>query len=73
MTQSSDTIPKAAVHGTASGMFFMAFFGTALAYTGSMGLQGLGNPLVIVAALIIGLALILGGVVLVRSSRNLTN
>lgn len=31
--------PKAAVHGTANGVFFMAIFGVLWAYTGIMGLQ----------------------------------
>lgn len=40
MTQTSRAIPGATVRGTASGVFFMAFFGTLWAYTGIMGLQG---------------------------------
>ncbi|WP_163103225.1 hypothetical protein [Peribacillus alkalitolerans] len=73
MTQTSRTIPGAAVRGTASGVFFMAFFGTLWAYTGIMGLQGWGVPWLLVATVIIGIALFIGGVSLIRASRELTN
>ncbi|PFK43198.1 hypothetical protein COI93_10240 [Bacillus cereus] len=73
MTQTSKTIPGAAVRGTASGVFFMAFFGTLWAYTGIMGLQGWGVPLLLVTAIAIGIALFVGGVSLIRASRQLTN
>ncbi|MGG3928042.1 hypothetical protein ABET51_18935 [Metabacillus fastidiosus] len=73
MTQTSRTIPSAAVRGTASGVFFMAFFGTLWAYTGIMGLQGWGVPLLLVIAVAIGIALFIGGVSLIRASRELTN
>ncbi|MFY0519833.1 DUF7010 family protein [Lysinibacillus sp. UGB7] len=73
MTQTSRTIPDAAVRGTASGVFFMAFFGTLWAYTGIMGLQGWGVPLLLVAAVAIGIALFIGGVSLLRASGELTN
>lgn len=73
MEQTSSTIPGAAVRGTASGVFFMAFFGTLWAYTGVMGLQGRGVTLVLVVAVIIDIALFIGGVSLIRASRELTN
>lgn len=73
MTQTSRTIPGAAIRGTASGMFFMAFFGTLWAYTGILGLQGWGAPLLLVTAVSIGIALFIGGVSLIRASRELTN
>ncbi|WP_440603136.1 DUF7010 family protein [Bacillus sp. GB_SG_008] len=73
MTQTSRTIPGAAVRGTASGVFFLAFFGTLWAYTGIMGLQGWGVPLLLVTAIAIGIALFVGGVSLIRASRQLTN
>ncbi|GGD79252.1 DUF7010 family protein [Paenibacillus nasutitermitis] len=74
MTQASNTIPGTAVRGTASGVFFMAFFGTLWAYTGVMGLQGWGGvPLLLVAAVTIGIALFIGGVSLIRASRGLKN
>ncbi|MCH7322744.1 hypothetical protein LZ480_12670 [Solibacillus sp. MA9] len=72
MTQTSSTIPKSAVHGTASGVFFMAFFGTLWAYTGIMGVQGWGVPLLLVVIVIIGIALFFGGVSLLSASRDLT-
>ncbi|WP_274310265.1 DUF7010 family protein [Solibacillus daqui] len=72
MTQTSKTIPRSAVHGTAFGVFFMAFFGTLWAYTGIMGLQGWGVPLLLVATVTIGIALFIGGVSLLRASRELT-
>ncbi|MED4462036.1 hypothetical protein [Metabacillus fastidiosus] len=71
MTQTSKTIPGAAVRGTASGVFFMAFFGTLWAYTGIMGLQGSGVPLLLVMAFAIGIALFIGGDSLIRASREL--
>ncbi|MED4404100.1 DUF7010 family protein [Metabacillus fastidiosus] len=73
MTQTSRTIPGVAVRGTASGVFFMALFGTLWAYTGIMGLQGWGVPLLLVIAVAIGIALFIGGVSLIRASRELTN
>jgi hypothetical protein len=50
MLHTSRTIPGAAVRGTASGVFFMALFGTLWAYTGFKGLQDWGVPLLLVAA-----------------------
>lgn len=73
MTQTSRAIPGAAVRGTASGVFFMAFFGTLWAYTGIMGLHGWGVPLLLVTAVAIGIALFIGGFSLIRASRELTN
>jgi len=73
VTQTSRTIPGAAIRGTASGMFFMAFFGTLWAYTGILGLQGWGAPLLLVTAVSIGIALFIGGVSLIRATRELTN
>jgi hypothetical protein len=37
---SQTTIPRAAVRGTASGVIFMAFFGTLWAGVGIRGMQG---------------------------------
>ncbi len=73
MTQTSKAIPGAVVRGTASGVFFMAFFGTLWAYTGIMGLQGWGVRLLLVVAVTIGMVLFIGGVSLMRASRELTN
>ncbi|WP_051251225.1 DUF7010 family protein [Paenibacillus harenae] len=71
MEQKLTGVPGAAVRGTASGVFFMAVFGTLWAYTGIMGLQGWGLPLLLIAAVAIGAALVFGGVYLIRSSRAL--
>lgn len=68
MTQSSKTITASALRGTASGVIFMAVFGTLWAYTGIMGLEGLGGPLLLLTAVAIGIALISGGVSLIRSN-----
>ncbi|CAM3405506.1 hypothetical protein PALU110988_20975 [Paenibacillus lupini] len=73
MTQTSSTIPRAAVVGTASGVFFMALFGTLWAYTGIMGLQGWGLPLLLVIAIIMGVSLFISGFSLIIASRQLTN
>nr|WP_255731436.1 hypothetical protein [Solibacillus sp. MA9] len=50
----------------------MAFFGTLWAYTGIMGVQGWGVPLLLVVIVIIGIALFFGGVSLLSASRDLT-
>lgn len=71
MTQAANSVPGAAVRGTASGVLFMSFFGTLWAYTGTMGLQGWGTSLFLAAALVIGGTLFLSGVSLIRSSRKL--
>lgn len=73
MTQTSSMISRSAVVSTASGVFFMALFGTLWAYTGIMGLQGWGLPLLLVIAVTIGASLFLGGFSLIRASRTLTN
>ncbi|RAS86425.1 DUF7010 family protein [Priestia endophytica] len=74
MEQISGTIPGVVVRETASGVFFMAFFGTLWAYTGVMGLQGWwGVPLLLATAVIIGIALFIGGISLIRASRELKN
>ncbi|CAM3537638.1 hypothetical protein [Marinicrinis lubricantis] len=64
-------IPAAAVRATASGVIFMALFGSIWAYTGTMGLQGWNTPWLLVAAAVIGLALIAGAIALIRASKAL--
>ncbi|MCC3376284.1 hypothetical protein [Cohnella sp. REN36] len=64
-------VPGAAIRGTASGVFFMAVFGTLWAYTGIMGLRHPASQLLLIAAVIVGASLIAGGVGLVRASRKL--
>ncbi|OZB91291.1 hypothetical protein [Paenibacillus sp. XY044] len=71
MKQHSNTIPGSAIRGTASGVFFMAFFGTLWAYTGIMGLQEFAAPLWLASAVAIGVVLIIGGASLVRASRGI--
>lgn len=73
MTQSSKTITASALRGTATGVIFMAVFGTLWAYTGIMGLKGLGGPLLLLTAVTIGIARISSGVSLIRATRELTN
>lgn len=73
MAYTSSTIPRAAVVGTASGVYFMSIFGTLWAYTGIMGLQGWGLPLLLVIAIIMGASLFIGGFSLIIASRKLTN
>lgn len=51
----------------------MAIFGTLWAYTGVMGLQGWGEALLLVASVAVGIALCIGGGLLVRASRELTD
>lgn len=73
MAQTLKTISKADVRGTAVGVLFMAFFGTMWAYVGIMGLHGWGNPWVLVASLTAGIALFIGGCLLIFASRKLPN
>ncbi|ETP70362.1 hypothetical protein G159_02195 [Planococcus glaciei CHR43] len=63
--------PKAAVHGTANGVFFMAIFGALWAYTGIMGLQkpaGTTRWLLAIAVLV-GVGFCVAGFLLMRSAR----
>ncbi|WGG44507.1 hypothetical protein [Rossellomorea sp. DA94] len=62
------TVTKGDLHGTASGVLFMAFFGTLWSYTGVMGLQGWGSPWLLIAALAIGMVLVIGGFSLISAS-----
>lgn len=64
MTQTSQGIPRAAMRGIASGIIFMAFFGTLWSLIGVGGLQGWGSPWLLIVALLIGVALLGGGVTL---------
>lgn len=71
MAQTLKKISKNDVRGTAIGVLFMAFFGTMWAYVGIMGLHGWGNPWVLVASLMVGLTLFIGGCLLILASRKL--
>jgi len=64
-------IPQYALRGVASGVLFMAFFGTLWAGIGIGGLQGWGEPWLSVVVLLIGLGLLIGGIVLLLASRRL--
>lgn len=70
---SQTTISKGAMRGTASGVLFMAFFGTTWAGIGLGGLQGWGTPWLPILAVCIGGVLFIGGITLLRSSRDLSN
>ena len=70
---SQTTIPRAAVRGTASGVIFMAFFGTFWAGIGIRGMQGWEFPVLITLSLLIGVILFIGAIVLIKNSRQLTN
>ncbi len=73
MTQTSSTIPGFAVRGVASGVFFMAFFGTLWASIGVGGLQGWGGSWLSLVVVLIGIGLLLGGISLLLASRRLSN
>lgn len=73
MTEGSNPISGAAIRGMASGVIFMAFFGTLWAFMGVMGLQGWGTALLLIIAVAIGASLFIGAGSLTRASRKLTN
>jgi hypothetical protein len=73
MTQTSSTIPGAAVRGVASGVFFMAFFGTLWAGIGIGGLQGWGGLWLPIVVVLVGISLLSGGISLLLASRRLPN
>jgi len=66
-------IPRAAVRGTASGVIFMAFFGTLWAGIGIRGLQGWGFFWLLILSLLVGVVLLIGGIVLIMKSKRLSN
>lgn len=70
---SQTTIPRAAVRGTASGVIFMAFFGTMWAGIGIRGLQGWGFLWLLALSLLIGVILLIGGIILIKNSGGLSN
>ncbi len=71
MNQTSTTIPGDAVRGVASGVFFMAFFGTLWAGVGIVGLQGWGWLWLSLVAVLIGIGLLSAGISLRRASQRL--
>ena len=70
MTQT--IIPRAAVRGTASGVIFMAFFGTLWAGIGIRGLQGWGYLWLLILSMLVGVVLLVGGIVLIMKSKRLS-
>ncbi|MFC9539624.1 DUF7010 family protein [Lysinibacillus sp. NPDC056959] len=70
---SQTIIPRAAVRGTASGVIFMAFFGTLWAGIGIRGLQGWGFLWLLILSLLVGVVLLVGGIVLIMKSKRLSN
>ncbi|MDQ6601001.1 DUF7010 family protein [Bacillus salipaludis] len=73
MRVSESVISRAEIRGTASGVMFMAFFGTVWADVGIGGLQGLGSIWLLILAIFIGAALFFSGIALIRSSKNLNS
>ncbi len=73
MIQISTTIPRAAVRGVASGVLFMALFGTLWADIGIGGLQGWGGFWLLIVTVLVGIGLLLGGIFLLLASRRLSN
>ncbi|OIK10777.1 hypothetical protein BIV60_20105 [Bacillus sp. MUM 116] len=70
---SQTIIPRAAVLGIASGVIFMAFFGTLWAGIGIRGLQGWGFLWLLTLSLLVGVILLIGGIVLIMKSKRLSN
>ncbi|MET3689709.1 hypothetical protein ABIC37_005259 [Priestia megaterium] len=70
---SQTTIPRAAVRGTASGVIFMAFFGTLWAGIGIRGMQGWEFPVLMILSLLIGVILFIGAMILIKNSSELPN
>jgi len=66
-------IPRVAVRSAAYGVLFMAFFGTLWAGIGIGGLQGWGFLWLLILSLLIGFTLIIGGIILIKASRELSN
>ena len=70
---SQTTIPRAAVRGTASGVIFMAFFGTLWAGIGIRGMQGWEFPIFVTLSVLIGVVLFISAFALIKSSSQLSN
>ncbi|WML44572.1 hypothetical protein [Neobacillus sp. PS3-40] len=70
---SQTIIPRVAIRGTASGVIFMAFFGTLWSGIGIRGLQGWGFLWLLIFSLLIGVILLIGGIVLIVKSKRLSN
>lgn len=64
---------KEAFRGTGIGVIFMAVFGTLWAGTGVMGLQGWGFPYVELAAIFVGIIMVIVGISLIHASQKIPN
>ncbi|MFE4813718.1 DUF7010 family protein [Peribacillus simplex] len=64
---------KEAYHGSGIGVIFMAVFGTLWAGTGIMGLQGWGFPYVELAAIFVGIIMVIEGISLIHASQKMSN
>jgi len=68
-----NVVTKADVRGTASGVMFMAFFGTVWANIGIGGLRISGAFSLLILAILIGTTLFFSGIRMIRNSRHLSN
>lgn len=73
MSVTENVVTKADVRGTASGVMFMAFFGTVWADIGIGGLRVSVAIWLMILAILIGAALFFSGIMMIRQSRHLTN
>ncbi|SIQ03667.1 hypothetical protein SAMN05878482_101150 [Peribacillus simplex] len=64
---------KEAYRGSGIGVIFMAVFGTLWASTGIMGLQGWGFPYVELAAIFVGIIMVIEGISLIHASQKMSN
>ncbi len=64
---------KEAYRGSGIGVIFMAVFGTLWAGTGIMGLQGWGVPYVELAAIFVGIIMVIEGISLIHASQKMSN
>ncbi|MGG0788841.1 hypothetical protein ABE132_08880 [Peribacillus simplex] len=64
---------KEAYRGSGIGIIFMAVFGTLWAGTGIMGLQGWGFPYVELAAIFVGIIMVIEGISLIHASQKMSN
>jgi len=71
MNASSPGVPGSAVRGAASGVLFMAFFGTLWGGIGIGGMQGWGDPLLPIVVVLIGVLLLIGGLRLLFAARKI--
>src|SRR5690625_7372387 len=73
MSVTENVVTKADVRGTASGVLFMAFFGTVWANIGIGGIRISGAFSLLILAILIGTTLFFSGIRMIRNSRHLSN